>query len=508
MNAWHRPALLVYAATLAAALVDLVALSFPGGVGSALLWLPTAVGLLAWRQLGARSLPWLMCGLLLGRFSLVLAVGTLPPAFALIDTTVELLVVGLLAPRLRWRLPLAGWSASDASRLLLLRLLPLALLAGAAQALGRYWLVPLDVWLIADLGLRFAAAQALAMLAGCLLWEGLGRSEPAARRRATLLLAAVALVALLQQAGFTEAALLGFVLMGWLALGADRPGVLLALLLLAWLPVAAEWTLPAAAGIAVLPDSASAVGLWSLAALLCLLLAVESAQRDASRSQLSTLVQARTSALQAELQRRRRLEKRLSALPDYDPLTGVPNRALLLDRLTLALADAQRQQVGLAVCCLQLDGLTVINDAAGRSAGDSALVVFAQRLRERLRASDTVARVGGDEFVILAQRAPTPAAATEIAERVLGCLDTPVLDSAPQLLLGGSLGIALSPQHGESAEELLRAADAAMQEIRRGGSSGWMLYAGRAIGSVDPASAADDADVADAPLGDPLPSTE
>jgi diguanylate cyclase (GGDEF)-like protein len=465
------------------------------------------VGLLALRQLGARALPWLALGALLGRFSLVAAVGTLPPAFVLIDTAVELLVVGALAPRLRWRLPRAGWSATDAGRLLLLRLLPLALLAGALQALGRQWIVPLPDPLMLDLGLRFAAAQALALLAGCLLWDGPGQLETTSRRRAALLLAAVALVAMAQQAGLDEAAWLGFVLLGWLALGADRSGVLLALLLLGWLPVVAEWTVPAAAGIAVLPDSAAAAGTWSLAALLCLLLAVECAQRDASRSQLSTLVQARTSALQAELQRRRRLEERLSGVPDYDPLTGVPNRALLMDRLALALADARRQQVGLAVCCLQLDGLTVINDAVGRSAGDSALVVFAQRLRERLRASDTVARVGGDEFVILALRAPTPAAATEIAERVLGCLDLPVLDSAPQLLLGASLGIALSPQHGERPEELLRAADAAMQEVCRGGGSGWMLYAGRGIGADDAAAPSAEEDAA-ASLDDPLPSAE
>jgi len=123
MTVWQRPALVVYAAALAAALVDLVALSVPGGVGSALLWLPTTVGLLAWRHLGARALPWLLIGLLLGRGVLVLAVGTLPPSFMLIDTAVELLVVGLLAPWLRWRLPRAGWSAAEASRLLLLRLL-------------------------------------------------------------------------------------------------------------------------------------------------------------------------------------------------------------------------------------------------------------------------------------------------------------------------------------------------------------------------------------------------
>ncbi len=154
---------------------------------------------------------------------------------------------------------------------------------------------------------------------------------------------------------------------------------------------------------------------------------------------------------------RRRREARLARQALHDPLTGLPNRTLLADRLRLALSRLQRTDTLLAVLFLDLDGFKAVNDTLGHAAGDQFLVEVAHRLRGVLRGGDTAARLGGDEFVVLCEVAG-PAEAQLVAERVV-----------EQVPGGVSVGVALASDGDEDPAALLRAADAAMYVVKRSG---------------------------------------
>ncbi|WP_342115273.1 putative bifunctional diguanylate cyclase/phosphodiesterase [Pseudoduganella sp. OTU4001] len=161
----------------------------------------------------------------------------------------------------------------------------------------------------------------------------------------------------------------------------------------------------------------------------------------------------------------------------YDPLTGLPNRRLLLDRLGNLLASSERQQVFSAVMFVDLDRFKTINDARGHATGDTLLRLAAERLSAVVRKSDTVARIGGDEFVVLLSHlAPDLAAAgnaaQQVAEKVRAAL-------AQEFQIGGqfyassaSIGVTLLPKFGQSADDLLREADTAMYRAKGAGRNG------------------------------------
>ncbi|HWT26154.1 MAG TPA: EAL domain-containing protein, partial [Solirubrobacteraceae bacterium] len=151
-----------------------------------------------------------------------------------------------------------------------------------------------------------------------------------------------------------------------------------------------------------------------------------------------------------------------------DPLTGLPNRALLADRIANAFSRLPRSGRKLAVLCLALDGFKLVNDSLGHAAGDELLMQVAARLRTSMRPSDTVARLGGDVFAILCDEMAPDAEAEPIARRILTALNAPFPLAEGEHHLGGSIGIAVSGVGGDPAA-VLRQADAAMTAAKRQG---------------------------------------
>jgi diguanylate cyclase (GGDEF)-like protein len=155
----------------------------------------------------------------------------------------------------------------------------------------------------------------------------------------------------------------------------------------------------------------------------------------------------------------------------YDALTGLPNRVLLSDRLETLIAQAARRREHIAVCSVDLDGFKEINDAWGHGSGDELLVQAAERMRQTLRGADTVARPGGDEFVLLLDQAQSESEVAVVAERVLQALAAPYALNAGVGRVTASIGIALYPQHGRTPDHLLRNADQAMLRAKRRGKN-------------------------------------
>jgi diguanylate cyclase (GGDEF)-like protein/PAS domain S-box-containing protein len=167
-----------------------------------------------------------------------------------------------------------------------------------------------------------------------------------------------------------------------------------------------------------------------------------------------------------DLSDRKRDEERIRHLAHHDALTDLPNRALLRDRMTQALETAARDGGGVAVLYLDLDRFKPINDLLGHASGDALLVQVARRLQAELRGSDTLARIGGDEFVIVSTAAAKPEKAADLAARVVDMLARPFDLAGQQVEIGVSVGIALSPEDGGSPETLIRAADTALYRVK------------------------------------------
>lgn len=165
----------------------------------------------------------------------------------------------------------------------------------------------------------------------------------------------------------------------------------------------------------------------------------------------------------------------LARIAHHDPLTALPNRSTLLDRLNQSIALAQRRHSRLALLFLDLDGFKSVNDDHGHDAGDRLLHAVAQRLRGTVRKADMVARFGGDEFVILLTDIGDAASAERIADKCLAALAPPVAVDKLQLTIGASIGIALYPDHADNASSLLACADAAMYDAKRSGRNSCRL---------------------------------
>ena len=172
------------------------------------------------------------------------------------------------------------------------------------------------------------------------------------------------------------------------------------------------------------------------------------------------------------------MAERMAHLAQYDALTDLPNRVLLQDRAQLAMAQARREGKSLAVMYLDLDGFKEVNDRLGHGVGDMLLVQFAQRLQAAVRASDTVCRQGGDEFVVLLPGMDGVEPACLVARKILAACDAAFELAGQPVRVGVSGGIALFPQHGSTFDELSRHADGAMYAAKRGGRMRCMLYRG------------------------------
>jgi diguanylate cyclase (GGDEF)-like protein/PAS domain S-box-containing protein len=177
-----------------------------------------------------------------------------------------------------------------------------------------------------------------------------------------------------------------------------------------------------------------------------------------------------------DITQRKQSDLMLTHMALHDSLTGLPNRTLALDRLALALARTERHPSSVAVLFLDLDRFKVINDSLGHNLGDQLLVAVAARLREAVRPSDTVARIGGDEFVVVCEDIVGVEDATRIAERIADALSRPFELNDDEVLLATSVGIALSSGPGDTPETLLRDADAAMYRAKETGRNRYEVF--------------------------------
>ena len=166
---------------------------------------------------------------------------------------------------------------------------------------------------------------------------------------------------------------------------------------------------------------------------------------------------------------RKEAEQQIEYQAYHDALTGLANRRLFHEHLTLALALAQRRGSGVAVLFLDLDQFKLVNDSLGHSTGDALLRAVAKRLKSAVREGDTVARVGGDEFTIVLQELSRREDAATIAQKVLRTVAEPIAVNGHKLYVTTSIGITLYPEDGDDAETLLKHADSAMYRAKSSG---------------------------------------
>src|SRR5712692_3151611 len=170
-----------------------------------------------------------------------------------------------------------------------------------------------------------------------------------------------------------------------------------------------------------------------------------------------------------DITQRKAFERELSRLAFTDTLTGLPNRALLRDRLTHALARAERQRGHVAVLFLDLDRFKVVNDSLGHASGDALLLEVANRINTCLRSGDTAARLGGDEFTVLLEDIVDEQQAVEVAERIAESLRLPVIVEGREVFVSASIGIALNTPHRIGPDGVLRNADLALYRAKADG---------------------------------------
>lgn len=183
---------------------------------------------------------------------------------------------------------------------------------------------------------------------------------------------------------------------------------------------------------------------------------------------------------------RTQIREQLSALEEsrrqhahraqHDALTGLPNSALFADRVESALAAARRDETRLALLFIDLDNFKPVNDKLGHAVGDELLKVIATRLRDAVRESDTAARIGGDEFVILLRQVHHADEARAVAEKIRQAIGEPASIGSHRVVVSASIGIALYPEHGAGLIELSRHADMAMYRAKEGGRDAIVLY--------------------------------
>jgi len=169
-------------------------------------------------------------------------------------------------------------------------------------------------------------------------------------------------------------------------------------------------------------------------------------------------------------------EDEIHRLAMHDPLTGLPNRRLLEDRLDHALVTARRNWEQVAVMLLDLDGFKSVNDQFGHAAGDRVLQTVGERLRSSVRGADTVARTGGDEFVVLMEGQQRDGDAAVLAEKILTSLLTPIAVDTHLVNVGASIGIAVFPTDSDHPAQLLRMADKAMYAVKESGRNNFRFH--------------------------------
>jgi len=177
----------------------------------------------------------------------------------------------------------------------------------------------------------------------------------------------------------------------------------------------------------------------------------------------------------------KQFEQRLAEMATHDPLTGLPNRILLSDRFTIALALSRRTRNKLAVLMLDLDRFKAVNDSMGHDVGDQLLKAVGKRLESTMRKSDTVARIGGDEFIVVLPQIPQANEAAKLAQRILDEFREPFVFDDRRLRVTTSIGVAVCPEDGKDIESLLKNADTAMYWAKEQGRDIYKFYDGEAM---------------------------
>ena len=225
-----------------------------------------------------------------------------------------------------------------------------------------------------------------------------------------------------------------------------------------------------------------AIGFWHW---LPLVYAIKRAEEDLTQANelLEAQVAQRTGELKSandklslDLEARKRVEQSMRHMAHHDALTGLPNRALFRDRLTHAMAQADRYHQKLAVLFLDLDRFKAINDTLGHNVGDQLLKIAAERLRSCVRDCDTVARLGGDEFTVIVDDIIEVQDAAVVAQKILDTLSQPFNLHGHEVFISVSVGITLYPNDDESADNLLRNADSAMYRAKEYGRNNYQFY--------------------------------
>ncbi|EIW00605.1 bifunctional diguanylate cyclase/phosphodiesterase [Thermoanaerobacter siderophilus] len=177
-----------------------------------------------------------------------------------------------------------------------------------------------------------------------------------------------------------------------------------------------------------------------------------------------------------DITERKQMESKLKYMAFYDPLTGLPRREIFMDRLKIAMADAKRNGKKLAVFFVDLDNFKTINDSLGHHIGDRLLKKIAKKLKACLRESDTVSRVGGDEFVILLPDIIDMDDTNKVANRILELFNQPIKFNNHELHVTISIGIAIYPDHGKNERVIVKNADIAMYRAKRDGKNGFQYF--------------------------------
>ncbi|MCK4309465.1 MAG: PAS domain S-box protein [Candidatus Atribacteria bacterium] len=181
-------------------------------------------------------------------------------------------------------------------------------------------------------------------------------------------------------------------------------------------------------------------------------------------------------AIARDISEHKQIEQKLTYMATHDILTGFPNRTLFDDRLTLAIAQAKRNKKKLAVMLFDLDRFKEINDVMGHRVGDQLLKVVSKRMEDLLRKSDTIARMGGDEFLLLLPEISQIEDATKIARKIIDSFKSPFTIDHQKIDITTSIGIVLYPQDGEDADTLIKNADIAMYQAKKEGRNNYQFY--------------------------------
>jgi len=181
-------------------------------------------------------------------------------------------------------------------------------------------------------------------------------------------------------------------------------------------------------------------------------------------------------AIQEDVTQQKKDQEKIRFLANHDPLTGLPSLRLGMDRLEQAILNATRHELTMALMFIDLDGFKDINDKYGHMAGDTVLQEVGQRMIFETRTTDTIARIGGDEFMAVLTNVKKAEAVSQVANKILRRIKEPFYFQEHELTIGASIGIVLCPQHGNSSSVLLQKADEAMYQVKKSGKNSYAFF--------------------------------